>query len=286
MKNKIIAVLVDKELSPEQKYNRLSEFLSQKINLQQARYFQLGYSDSKLEKLEYEVKKHYEISDTEIHQFQPEVENPVIQQASDGTHIQNNNEVTTQNPNPNPAITPEIPEQQKVVFDALAENQAAKEGLKIRDQYTFLNNTDCPDEYKVLVADKITAWKEFAKNHSALVDGIDENESEEKLYEVAKSAVTEFQLNDDIRKELDFYQEQGKVLGNHPKLNDLKIKEEISELSEAELVEMKLKANKNASKAKMEIQNKGTNENREKRLSDWTLREKLSTERLENEFKK
>lgn len=290
MKNKIIEVLVNKELSPEQKYNELSVILSQKINLQQARYFQLGYSDSKLDKLEYEVKKHFEISDTEIHEYQPEEKN--LEKFIDnlpelnGNIIPNTNEVTAQNANPDSADAPKVSEQQKAVFDALAQNEVAKEGLKIRDQYPFLNDTNCPEEYHILVGQKITAWKEFAKNHNALVDGIDENESEEKLYELAKTAIAEFQLNDDIRKELDFYQVQGKVLGNHPKLSNLKIKEEIYELSEAGLVEMKTKAQKNASKAKKEIDNQGTNENREKRLADWTLREKLSSERLEKEFKK
>lgn len=285
MKNKIIAVLVDQELSPEQKYNQLLNHLSSKVNMMQYRYLQLGFSPAKMEKIEYEIKKHFDISDTEIFEWRPEeiaqeIQNPIT------PVIPLTNEITTQNANPAPTGAPEISEQQKTVFAELETNEAAKEGLKIRDQYPFLNDPNCPDEYKILISDKITAWKEFAKNHSALIEGIDEDESEGKLYELAKSAVAEFQLNDDIRKELDFYQEQGKVLGEHPKLNNLKIKQEIYELSEADLVEMKVKANKNASKAKMEIQNKGTNEAREKRLSDWLLREKLSIERLENEFKK
>lgn len=284
MKNKIIGILVSKDLSPEQKYNELSAIIATKINLMQARHFQLGYSDAKMEKLEYEIKKHFEISDTEIFDYQPE--EIISESLGDIIPKIPANEGTTQDANPNPSDASQISEQQKAVFAELEANQSAKEGLKIRDQYPFLNDPNCPDEYKILISDKITAWKEFAKNHSALIEGIDEDESEGKLYELAKSAVAEFQLNDDIRKELDFYKENGKVLGEHPKLENLKIKQEIYELSEAGLVEMKNKANKNASKAKMEIQNKGTNEAREKRFADWTLREKISIERLENEFKK
>lgn len=286
MKNKIIAVLADQELSPEQKYQKLSDFLSQKINLQQARFFQLGYSASKLEKLEYEVQKHFEISDLDIAEYIPETEIQII----DGNiiRIPENlyNENITQNTDAGSGDETQISELQKAMLDDIEKNEAAKEGLKIREQYPFLNDPNCPDEFKILIADKITAWKEFAKNHSALAQGIEENEAEEKLFEYAKSAVAEFQLNDDIRKELDFYRETGKVLGKNPKLANLKIKQEIYELTEAGLVEMKLKANKNASKAKREIEEKGTNENREKRLADWTLREKLSIERLQNEFNK
>lgn len=284
MKNKIIGILVSKELSQEQKYNELSAIIATKINLMQARNFQLGYSDAKMEKLEYEIKKYFEISDTEIYEYKPE--EIISESLGDNILKIPGNEGTTQNPATDPQNETQIYEQQKAVFAELEANEAAKQGLKIRDQYPFLNDPNCPEEFHILVGQKITAWKEFAKNHAALIEGIDEDDSEGKMYELAKSVVSEFQLNDDIRKELDFYKEQGKVLGDHPKLENLKIKQEIYELSEAGLVEMKNKANKNASKAKMEIQNKGTNEAREKRFADWTLREKLSIERLENEFKK
>lgn len=139
---------------------------------------------------------------------------------------------------------------------------------------------------KALVTDKFAAYRNFAKNHGALVIGLDENEANEKIYELAKAAVENFTLESDIKKELDFYKEQGKVLGKHPKLNTLRIEQEINEQSEAELVEMKTKAQKNASKARLEIEKDGTNESREKRLSDWTIREDRATKRLEKEFKK
>lgn len=284
MKNKIIGILVSKDLSQEQKYNELSAIIATKINLMQARNFQLGYSDAKMEKLEYEIKKHFEISDTEIYEYKPE--EIISESLGDNILKIPGNEGTTQNPATDPQNETQISEQHKAVFAELEANESAKQGLKIRDQYPFLNNPNCPEEFHILVGQKITAWKEFAKNHAALIEGIDEDDSEGKMYELAKSVVSEFQLNDDIRKELDFYKEQGKVLGDHPKLENIKIKQEIYELSEAGLVEMKNKANKNASKAKMEIQNNGTNEAREKRFANWTLKEKLSIERLENEFKK
>lgn len=299
MKNKVIAALADKTKSPEERYNNLLGLLSQKANFMQIRNFQLGYSATKLEKLEYEVKKQFEVSDLEIHEYKAEellvsdettnltqevLQNVNPANSTDGNNIQN--EITTQKTDAGSADATEVSEHEKAVFVALEQNEAAKEGLKIRDQYPFLNDENCPDEFKILVADKISAWKKFAESQNALVDGVDANEAEDKLFELAKSAVDNFQLNDDIRKDLDFYKETGKVLGENPKLSNLKIKEEIYELSEAGLVEMKNKAQKNASKARKEIENQGPNEAREKRLADWTLREKLSNERLENEFKK
>lgn len=286
MKNKVIAALADKTKSPEERYNDLLGLLSQKANFMQVRNFQLGYSSTKLEKLEYEVKKQFEVSDMEIHEYKPEVTSEAKSVGDIIPKIPATDEITTQNTDAGSADATEVSEHEKAVFVALQQNEAAKEGLKIRDQYPFLNDENCPDEFKILVADKISAWKRFVKSQNALVDGLDANEAEDKLFELAKSAVDNFQLNDDIRKELDFYKETGKVLGENPKLSNLKIKEEIYELSEAGLVEMKNKAQKNASKARKEIENQGPNEAREKRLADWMLREKLSNERLENEFKK
>lgn len=304
MKNKVISILVDKALGNEKKYSELLQLMNSKFNIMQVRNFQSGYTEHKLNVLLYEAQKAFEISDLDIHNFKPE---------ENSNDEKNNEEQKSINPgagegSQNPDET-QIPEQSNPFFKALETNTDAQEGLKFRDEYPFLKNPDCPSEIHALVGEKITAWEQFALNREALdlftilpdqpeditefqkkliekFEAYTPEEKEDALYMYAKSAVENFQLNADIKAELDFYKEKGKVLGKHPSLNNLAIKQEISELDEAGLVEMKTKASKNASKARTEIENKGTNEAREKRVNDWELRQKLSEERLEKEFKK
>lgn len=287
MKNKVIELLKDETLSKIEVYNGLLQMLSLKRGLFAIRNFQSGYSDAKYDSIVYETKKEYEISDLEIYDFKPEVLEP----GNDGDTTQTGGltdeekaaqeaaaklEAERQNQDPNLAK----------FHEELSKDEDAKTGLKLHEEYPFLDEESTPDEMKALVTDKFAAYRNFAKNHAALVEGLEENEANEKIYELAKAAVDNFTLEDDIKKELDFYKAQGKVLGKHPKLNSLRITQEINELSEADLVGMVNKAQKNASKARGDIKNQGKTENLVKRLHDWTMRENLAAERLEKEFKK
>ena len=285
MKNKIIALLKDETLSKIEVYNSLLQFLAQKRNLFAIRNLQNGYTDHKYDSLVHEIKKDYEISDLEIYEFTGATEE--VADGSDDSKEPSDEEKAAQQKlaDEEEAKKNQSPELQ-AFYKELETSEDAKTGLKLHEEYPFLDNENTPDEMKALVTDKFAAYRNFAKNHAALVVGLEENEANEKIYELAKAAVENFSLEADIKKELDFYKVQGKVLGKHPKLNTLRIEQEINELSEAELVEMKIKAQKNASKARGEIEKQGTSDNLEKRLSDWTIREDLVTKRLEKEFKK
>lgn len=282
MKNKIIALLKDETLQKIEVYNQLLGYLSTKRGLFAIRNFQNGYSDFKYDSIIHEIKKDYEITDLEIFEFSGE--NEATDEVIDDSNLisDEENSEDENSEEEKEELSPEL----QAFYQELEVSEDAKTGLKLHEEYPFLDDENTPDAMKALVTDKFAAYRNFAKNHAALVLGLDENEANEKIYELAKAAVENFSLEADIKKELDFYKVQGKVLGKHPKLNTLRIEQEINELSEAELVEMKIKAQKNASKARLEIEKDGTNEGREKRLSDWTIREDRATHRLEKEFKK
>lgn len=298
MKNKIISVLKNQEINNELRYAQLLELMRSTLSVGQLRNFQSGYSEYKLERLIYETKKLVPITDLEIHNY---VAEEVFEASNDNLEV-NDAAVPKGDNETGQDIFEDTP-----FIKELKANEDAKEGLKLREEYPFLSNPNCPPAFHILVGEKITAWEEFAKNRSFLdilgvmtpedvpaevlelkiaYDLLSDVERASQLRNFAKQAVDNFQLNSDIKAELDFYKEQGKVLGNHPALNDLKIEQEISELDEAGLVEMKTKASKNVSKAKKEVEAKGTNEAREKRIHDWGLRQKLTEARLENEFPK
>ena len=88
-------------------------------------------------------------------------------------------------------------------------------------------------------------------------------------------------MNADIKKELDFYKEKGKVLGIVPQLKFLKIDQELDEMSEADLVKHRLDAQKNKNKVKEPKTDK-----EKARFKNWSYREKKATELLDTKFKK
>lgn len=77
-----------------------------------------------------------------------------------------------------------------------------------------------------MVADKISAFRKFEKLHPELSRKA--KEGAEIDFETLGNAVHNFELNRQIWEELDYYEEHGEVLGNHPKLRRLKLEQDIS----------------------------------------------------------
>lgn len=249
MKSKFIKVLANKESLKDKKlYNRLLDLYAQVAGVKQVYHYQLGYTPQKLENLKYEIKKHQQITDKEIALYTPGEENEDLKDAA-------------------PALTPEQIQQaadahaadvaartvqvQNPIITELLSNPDAQEGLKIRDEYPFLNDPATPDVFKILVADKITAYKTYAAKHAEALEAVDAGEAEEKLYELASSAVKDYQLNQDIKKELDHYRDtNGKVLGKIPQLAGLKLEQEVNEMTEGDLMGQRQNAQKAVNKYK------------------------------------
>ena len=273
--------LKDSKLNKIDKYNQLVDFLSQKKNFLQLRMFNQGYSDARMDVLVAEVKKAYEIKDLDLHKFNAEDYEKQLQEKEqevpENTGTENSKEPET-----------ELSEQETKFLEALKQNEDATAGLKLREEYPFLREESTPQELKALVTDKITAWYDFAEKHEELAkmvensgNTISENGEPDPLAVLCKEAIDKFQLNADIKKELDFYKEKGKVLGIVPQTRFLKIDQELDEMSEADLVKHRLDAQKNKNKVK-----EPKNDNEKARLENWSYREKKATELLETKFKK
>ena len=281
MKNKVMHCLKDSNLGKIEKYNKLVDFLSQKKNFLQLRMFNQGYSDARMDVLVAEVKKAYEIKDLDLHKFNAEDYEKEVRESDETAKLEGDKtDEGTQ------AKEPEIKlsEAETKFLEALKQNEDATAGLKLREEYPFLREESTPQELKALVADKINAWYDFADAHkdlAAFVNTTEANGKKASITEIAKKAIDKFQLNADIKKELDFYKEKGKVLGIVPQLKFLKIDQELDEMSEADLVKHRLDAQKNKNKVK-----NPKNDNEKSRLENWTYREKKATELLETKFKK
>ena len=280
MKSKFIKILANTDQKKDKKlYNELLNAYAEIATVRQVYHYQLGYTPSKLENLTYEIKKSQEITDKEIALFVPGEEDEqediksiigltpeqiaLAEKAAKEAELAAQ-EIEAKNNNP---ILLEMPE-------------PALQGLKLRDEYPFLNDENTPDAIKALVTDKFTAYRNYAALHAEALEAADQNEAEEKLVELTSEAVKAFQLNLDIKDEFDYYRDtNGKILGKHPKLKDLKIEQEIDEMSEADLVKHRVNALKSIGKYKPESKTANT-----ELLAEWTLRLSLVEKNLREKF--
>lgn len=143
----------------------------------------------------------------------------------------------------------ELEEENEALKEEIALRQAQDDsnGLpkidakSVRVEFPFLNDKDCPDVFKILVADKITAWNTYLENHADLLK-IESGEliaTDEFKAEIAASAVAAFDENQKIYDELNAYQETGKILGLHPLFKQLQMQREVDAMTNEELVNYK-----------------------------------------------
>jgi hypothetical protein len=153
--------------------------------------------------------------------------------------------------------------------------------IPLREEFPFLNDKDCPNELKILVADKITAWKTYEVNHAKLLQ-IESGElvvPGEEQAEIAKAAVTAFAENQAIYDELNAYKETGKVLGVHPIFRTLQMQREVDAMDQAELIAYKGASAKYFSTNKKDLEKAETAKN-DAKIEEITARVAVRKEML------
>ncbi len=118
-----------------------------------------------------------------------------------------------------------------------------KAAVKFRDQFPFLNDPELIPEFKILTADKFTAYHAFCDAHRELftklvplpVDGqtLEEciNLGEREIFELAKTAVENFKMDQLIWDELVNYRDKGEILGKHPVFKDRMLELKVAEMT-------------------------------------------------------
>jgi hypothetical protein len=133
----------------------------------------------------------------------------------------------------------DLEEENEVLKDKLEtlESLPKINAKSIRVEFPFLNDKDCPDEMKILMADKITAWNRYLELHEQILAAhIGKTvASKEYLETMADEAVQAFDENQKIYDELNAYQTTGKVLGLHPIFKKLQLTREVEEMTADEL---------------------------------------------------
>lgn len=269
MRNKVLEFLKNKSGTKIQQYNTAFDLYRKTDHPSSAiiRSCNLGYTEKNLENLIYELQKVYGITQSEI--------------------LSKLNRVKTDKP-----LYPGVDNDVNPIG-----LQELEEHKKIKDEFPFLRKKDCPNEFKILINDKLTAFDSFCKAHKELTDKyfsgeITENtnvEELEELQDLIKESVTNFHLNRDIYAELDYYKEKGEILGKHPILADLLSEQNINKLTAVELV-------KRVNNLKNYIQNRGikelekatTEEEKQKiteRINAWEKEKKYIEEKINAEKK-
>jgi len=247
MKNKVIKFFQNLPEAPHEQFNEAFALYRESEGKNQAveRVINAtGYTPSALSNLLYDLQKLHGITDVE----------KVSQVGSQKLEV-GSEEVVKQLPNDDDYTTvmqtekafyPETKDLQKEGVELkqlfLFNQKSVKLDTKdIREEFPFLNNKDCPNELKILVADKITAWK-YYQYCQGLISRMESGELEGVSFskdDLAKESIEAFNENKLIYDELNCYQTNGKILGVHPMFKKLRLTREVEEMTADELIKYK-----------------------------------------------
>ena len=90
--------------------------------------------------------------------------------------------------------------------------EMVKKSIKLRDEFPFLKNPECPNELKVLVADMLTNYDQYVLAHEELFTA----EGNTEALAAVAATVENYIENRAIWDELNHYKVNGTVLGVHP----------------------------------------------------------------------
>lgn len=163
-----------------------------------------------------------------------------------------------------------------------------KKMIRFREKYPFLNSPDCPDVLKVLVADMFTSYDNYKAAHARL-QVLADDEATAAVADCEK-VVTEYLKNREIWDELEYYRENGTILGKAAKFREMEAAEDYTKLSEIDLMKKLQSANVNESKHRKAVntaKEKGeTNERAEAALARWRATKKALQEEVARRKKK
>lgn len=207
----------------------------------QRNYNARGYTPQSLESLEYDLKKLYGISDADIRKHVieiPEETNVIVAGGFDQALFMAANKDLFTN------VLQEM-------------NETEKSGLKMYDRYPFLREEDCPNEFKILTADAITAFHNFKEAHTELFNEVvlPENTelTNEEIYAIAARLLDDFEINRAIHSELEYYAKNNEILGEHEIFADLKKQRELNTLTSVEISRKLGNIKSNISKKKKKL---------------------------------
>lgn len=263
-----------------------------------ARYLNAsGFTPANLETLKYDIKKTYGISDMDVLNFVPEKTDETDTEETKLTfeEIAEKLNVNLEELNYQRELKPlalevskslghELPNMKtETLLSYLSDQKAksidvspeevenaykeatddAKEGLKFRNEFPFLSEPDAPQKLKALVTDKFTALQNYEEAHEQIQKMKATGETE-GLFELGKKAVENWELNQLIYDELNYYQEHKEILGNHPIFADDMLQKTVNDYKEIDLKQLRANLRSRISQEKSKLKKAKTPETKEK----------------------
>ncbi len=161
--------------------------------------------------------------------------------------------------------------------------------IRFREKFTFLNSPDCPDILKILVADMFTAYGKY-KEAFARLEVTPDDVSSLSTAQEAQAVVENFITNREMWDELEYYRENGKILGKCEKVKSLSVRKGVENLSDIDIQKALNNARANLSKNKAKLEQAGDDEKKKASalamIQKWETTKKAIEEEIEARKKK
>lgn len=161
--------------------------------------------------------------------------------------------------------------------------------IRFREKFTFLNSPDCPDILKILVSDMFTAYGKY-KEAFARLEATPDDVSSLSTAQEAQAVVENFIANRDMWDELEYYRENGKILGKCEKVKSLSVRKGVENLSDIDIQKALNNARANLSKNKAKLEQAGDDEKKKASalalIQKWETTQKAIEEEIEARKKK
>lgn len=136
-----------------------------------------------------------------------------------------------------------------------------RKSIKLRDEFPFLKEKDCPEELKILVADMISAYENYMMAHERLFKAA----SPEDFAAATAEVVENYLENREIWDELVHYKEKKELLGKHPVFAQMERFNEIRKMKGDELAKIQKSLENNISRNKKKIEDEPDHPNTHER---------------------
>lgn len=128
-------------------------------------------------------------------------------------------------------LDPELKEKLRREEQANADRKRRE--VKLRDEFSFLNDKNCPEEFEEIVQEMVTNFYRYRKKHEFLFDA--DPTDKYACYEAAGNVVNPYLRNRLCWDELNHYKVHGKILGEHPIFKNKIRYQELKSMSTFEL---------------------------------------------------
>lgn len=113
--------------------------------------------------------------------------------------------------------------------------------MRFRDEFPFLDRTDCPIELQTLATRKVTAYRAYVRLHRRLT----QCQTREECAQTAGQLIASYIDNRLMWEELEYYRRHNSILGRHPVFNEFKRRKELLTMKLRDLLERRRLVEKN-----------------------------------------